>query len=386
MTDATLSPEVRDAMRAGKLPVPMAMLAELTHRCPLSCPYCSNPIELARKSAELSTETWLRVFREAAAMGVLHVHLSGGEPASRRDLVELTAGAVEAGLYTNLITSGVGLTESKFAELVAAGLDHVQLSVQGVDSATADRLGGYKGGFDKKMEVADWIDAAGVPLTINAVMHRQNLDRLEETIDLAVTLRARRLEVAHTQYHGWAYRNRHALMPTPEQTKAAGETVKAARARLKGRLVIDYVPPDHLATYPKPCMGGWGRVGIAVTPTGKVLPCHAAETITTLAFETVAERPLAEIWANGPAFRAYRGTDWMPEPCQSCERREVDWGGCRCQAFAWTGDAGQTDPVCARSPLKEKVLAEAHAEAASDDKAFEYRTMHRLGAPTAGPV
>lgn len=363
--------EMRDAMAA--VPVPMAMLAELTHRCPLKCPYCSNPLELARRSEELDTATWIDVFRQAAKMGVLHVHLSGGEPASRKDLEELTTGAREAGLYTNLITSGVGLTKARFQDLSQRGLDHVQLSVQGADAATANRIGGYAKGFETKMELAGWIADEGIPLTVNAVMHRQNLDQLPETIDMAVRLGARRLEVANTQYHGWAYKNRFALMPTEEQVKRGGEVVAEARERLKGTLVIDYVTPDHLGSYPKPCMGGWARVGLCVTPRGTVLPCHAAETITTLEFENVADRPLAEIWANGAAFTAYRGTDWMPDPCQSCDRKEKDWGGCRCQAFAWNGDAATTDPVCSKAPNHGEMRAAALAEAgqASDD--FAYR-------------
>ena len=332
------------------VPVPMAMLAELTHRCPLSCPYCSNPLQLTRRSAELETEDWIHVFRQAAAMGVLHVHLSGGEPAARKDLPDLVAGAVHAGLYSNLITSGVGLKETTFRECAERGLDHVQLSIQGVTAAMADRIGGYAGGFEAKMKVADWIAAEGIPLTVNAVMHRQNLDYLPETIELALKLGARRLEIANTQFHGWAIRNRIALMPTLEQVKRASEVAREAMERLKGTLAIDYVTPDHFAKYPKPCMGGWGRMGLCVKPEGTVLPCHAAETISTLEFESVLDRPLAEIWANGAAFTAYRGTGWMPEPCKSCDRRERDWGGCRCQAFAITGNAGATDPACSLAP------------------------------------
>jgi pyrroloquinoline quinone biosynthesis protein E len=357
------------------VPVPMAMLAELTHRCPLSCPYCSNPLQLTRRSDELSVVEWADVFRQAAEMGVLHVHLSGGEPAARRDLAEITGAAVAARLYTNLITSGVGLTEARFRELCERGLDHVQLSVQGVDAAIADRLGGYRGGFDAKMRVAGWVTAEGLPLTINAVMHRQNLDRLAETIELAVRLGARRLEIAHTQYHGWAYRNRHALMPTAEQVRRAGEVAAEARERLKGVMVIDYVTPDHLSKYPKPCMGGWARMGLCVKPEGKVLPCHAAETITGLAFESVRDRPLAAIWATGPAFVAYRDTGWMRDPCASCDRRERDWGGCRCQAFAWTGDAAATDPACTLSPHHGVMRKAALAESAAHDDAFVYRSM-----------
>lgn len=357
------------------VPIPVAMLAELTHRCPLKCPYCSNPIDLARRSEELSTEEWVDVFQQAAAMGVLHVHLSGGEPASRKDLEELTTAARDAGLYTNLITSGVGLTEARLKDLSDRGLDHVQLSLQGASAELANRIGGYAKGFETKMQVADWIAAEGIPLTVNAVMHRQNLDQLPETIEMAVRLGAKRLEVANTQYHGWAYKNRFALMPTLEQVKRGGEIVSEARERLAGTMVIDYVTPDHLGTYPKPCMGGWARMGLCVTPRGTVLPCHAAETITNLEFENVRDRPLKSIWMNGPAFTAYRGMAWMPEPCRSCERKTRDWGGCRCQAFAWNGDAGTTDPVCSKSDKHTEIRAAAIAEAegAADD--FEYRAM-----------
>lgn len=359
--------------RMAAVPVPMAILAELTHRCPLKCPYCSNPVELTRRSAELSTEAWVDVLRQAAKMGVLHVHLSGGEPASRKDLEEITEGAATAGLYTNLITSGMGLTEGRLRALADAGLDHVQLSIQGADAASADRIGGHAGGFETKMRVAGWVADLGIPLTVNAVMHRQNLDQLPETIALAERLGARRLEVANAQFHGWAYRNRFALMPTPEQAKRGGAVVAEARQRLMGKMVIDYVTPDHLAKYPKPCMGGWARVGLCVTPRGRVLPCHAAETIAALEFETVHDRPLAEIWANGPAFTAYRGTGWMGEPCQSCDRQERDWGGCRCQAFAWTGNAAETDPACSLSPRHAEMRSAAVAESRRSTDAFEYR-------------
>lgn len=359
---------------------PMALLAELTHRCPLSCPYCSNPVELARKEAELPTEAWAAAFREAAALGVLQVHLSGGEPASRTDLVALVAAAREAGLYTNLITSGIGLSERRVAELDAAGLDHVQLSVQGVDAASADRVGGYRGGFARKMQLAEWVRATGLPLTLNAVVHKQNLDRLEETIELAVTLGARRLEVATVQFHGWATLNRAALMPTREQAARAREVVLAARERLKGTLVIDYVPADHHARYPKACMGGWGSTGLNIAPDGTVLPCHAAQTIPGLTFERVGDRPLKDIWETGAAFEAFRGTDWMQEPCRSCDRRTVDFGGCRCQAMALAGDAAATDPVCSRSPHHAAITAAAEADGGAAPPDFVYR---RMPAPAA---
>jgi pyrroloquinoline quinone biosynthesis protein E len=356
-------------------PPPIALLAELTHRCPLACPYCSNPLDLVRKERELDTATWAGVFREAAALGVLHLHLSGGEPASRPDLEELVTAGREAGLYTNLITSGVGLTERRVAELDGAGLDHVQLSLQGVDAELADRVGGYRGGFARKMQVAAWVRDRGLPLTLNAVMHKQNLDRLEETIDLAVRLGARRIEVATVQFHGWAARNRAALMPTRAQAARAREVVLAARERLKGVLVIDYVPADHHAQFPKACMGGWGSTGLNIAPDGTVLPCHAAQTIPGLVFDRVGERPLEMIWRNGAAFDAFRGEGWMQEPCRSCERRKVDFGGCRCQAMAIAGDPTATDPVCSKSPLHAGLVAAAEADGAADPGAFTYRRM-----------
>jgi pyrroloquinoline quinone biosynthesis protein E len=341
----------------------MAMLAELTHRCPLACPYCSNPLELIGRRAELGTAQWADILAQAAELGVLQVHLSGGEPAARRDLEEITATAAQAGLYTNLITSGIGLTRKRLEALAAAGLDHVQLSVQGVDAATADEIAGYKGALDRKIEVAGWISETGLPLTLNAVMHRRNLDRLEATIELALALGARRLEVACVQFHGWATLNRGALMPTRAQAARASATVAVARERLKGRLVIDFVPPDHYAKYPKACMGGWARVGLNVMPDGTVLPCHAAVTIPSLTFERVTDRSLADIWWHSPAFNAFRGDAWMQEPCRSCERKHLDWGGCRCQAMAIAGDPAATDPTCSKSPLNVRLRAAAEADA-----------------------
>ncbi|WP_181707228.1 pyrroloquinoline quinone biosynthesis protein PqqE [Chthonobacter rhizosphaerae] len=374
MNAPVVSPEPVKAVR--RVPPPMAMLAELTHRCPLKCPYCSNPLEMVKRADELTTEEWTSVLRQAAAMGVLHVHFSGGEPAARRDLEDLVTVGREVGLYTNLITSGVGLTEARVKDLSARGLDHVQLSIQGTDSETADLVGGYRGGFDHKMKVAAWIGAEGLPLTVNAVMHRRNLHKVRETIHLAVELGARRIEIANTQIHGWAVKNRAALLPTRAMVDACTAVVMEERERLKGTLVIDYVPPDHHSIYPKACMGGWGRVGINIEPNGKVLPCHAAATIPHLTFETVREKPLAWIWNESSSFNAYRGTDWMPEPCRSCERKTVDFGGCRCQAMAYAGDASATDPMCIKSPLRDTIrqLTEAESEV-GEIPAYEYRTM-----------
>ncbi|HWL56022.1 MAG TPA: pyrroloquinoline quinone biosynthesis protein PqqE [Paracoccus sp. (in: a-proteobacteria)] len=355
---------------------PMAMLAELTHRCPLACPYCSNPVELARVDSELTTEEWADIFRQAAELGVLQVHLSGGEPASRRDLAEIATAARDAGLYVNLITSGIGLTEARLRELDGV-VDHVQLSLQGIDSEMADWISGYGGSFNRKMQVAEWIGEIGFPLTLNAVVHRQNLDRLPEMIDLAERLGCRRIEVATVQFHGWADLNRRPLMPTQAQAAKAREVVNAARLRLRGRMVVDYVPADHHAVYPKSCMGGWASTGINIAPDGIVLPCHAAQTIKGLEFDNIRNARLAHIWRYSAAFNAFRGTAWLPEPCAGCDRREVDFGGCRCQAMAMANDPLATDPVCSRSPLNARLRAEAEADAASDDIALVYRRMAR---------
>ncbi len=363
---------------------PLAILAELTHRCPLRCPYCSNPTALAGAAEELDTATWARVFREAAELGCLQVHLSGGEPTARRDILDLVCHASEAGLYTNLITAGVLLDAAKLAALAAAGLDHVQLSVQDSEAGSADRIGGHAGGHARKLAVAPLVLAAGLPLTLNAVVHRQNLDRLPELIALALTLGAGRLEVAHVQYYGWALRNRDALLPTRAQLDAATATVAAARRGLKGRLVIDYVVPDYYAARPKACMGGWGRRFLAVSPAGRILPCHAAESLPGFDFPNVRETSLRDAWERSEAFGRFRGTGWMPAPCRGCDRAEIDWGGCRCQAFALTGDAGATEPTCALSP-HHGLLALAVGDAAEAGEAFSYREPRRASTPNPPP-
>jgi PqqA peptide cyclase len=365
---------------------PVGVLAELTHRCPLSCPYCSNPIELDSRAGELDTETWKRVFSEAAAVGVLHVHLSGGEPASRPDLVELVKHCHDVGLYTNLITSGVGISEKRMRELADAGLDHVQLSIQDAEAESADRIGGYKGGFARKMDVAKWVNEVGIPLTVNAVIHRANIACAGRMVEFAVELGARRVEIAHTQYYAWAYLNRQALMPSREQVEKAVTEVEALRKFYAGKIVIDHVAPDYYAKYPKACMGGWAKRTLNITPHGKVLPCHAAETIPGLEFWNVRDHSIADIWFNAPAFNAYRGDDWMVEPCRSCPRKHQDYGGCRCQAMALTGDARNTDPICHLSPNHDKVAAIAATFEEVDGNVpaadYVYRTL-KTQAPVA---
>jgi len=351
---------------------PLGLLAEVTHRCPLGCPYCSNPLALDAREDELDTAAWLRVFREAAELGVLQLHLSGGEPGARRDLVDLAAGAHVAGLYTNLITSAVGITEETLGALAKAGLDHVQISIQDSDAASADRIAGYRGAFAKKRALAAAAVRHNLLLTVNAVVHRANIERIGDMVDLALALGASRIEIAHVQYYGWALKNRAALMPSRVQADRAATALAELRSRHHGRIVIDAVIPDYYARYPKPCVGGWGRRSLNVTPAGKVLPCHAAESITGLEFWNVRERSLADIWANSPAFNAFRGTAWMKETCASCPRRELDFGGCRCQAFALTGDARATDPVCHLAPHHARIVELA---AVRTDAPYVYRRM-----------
>src|SRR3954471_18355027 len=358
------------ALEAPPLPAPVGLLAELTHRCPLGCPYCSNPLALEPAADELDTATWARVFREAAALGILQVHLSGGEPGARRDLVDICAAARAAGLYSNLITSAVGITAQTLGALGDAGLDHVQISIQDSDPASADRIAGYRGGFERKRALAAEVVRLGMPLTINVVVHRANIERIDRMVELALALGASRIEIAHAQYYGWALKNRGALMPTREQAVAAVEQVEALRNRHRGRIVIDAVTPDYYARFPKACVGGWGRRSLNVTPSGRVLPCHAAESIPELEFWNVREHPLADIWDNAPSFMAFRGTDWMQEPCRSCPKAKEDFGGCRCQAFALTGDARATDPVCHLSPHHALVAELAEVRA---DLEYEYR-------------
>ena len=358
-----------------KLQIPYAVLCELTHRCPLSCPYCSNPVELEMKSKEIDTETWKRALSEAVKIGILQAHFSGGEPTARKDLEELIQHASSIGLYTNLITSGVLITEERLKKFYDAGLDHVQVSIQDTDPENSEKIAGYKG-HAKKLHTCGLIRKVGLPLTVNAVMHRQNLHNLKSMIDLAVELDAERLEVAQVQYYGWALKNQTAFLPTKEQLDNATKIVEEARVRLKGILAIDYVVPDYYAKRPKSCMGGWGRQFLNITPAGKVLPCHAAESLNFLEFDNIKDKPLSWIWENSDAFNRFRGTSWMPEPCQSCDRKEIDWGGCRCQAFALTGNENATDPTCEFSPYRN-VLDEPLSNVGKEEiPEFIYRKIN----------
>jgi PqqA peptide cyclase len=359
------------------LPAPLGLLAELTHRCPLGCPYCSNPLALDAPKDELDAHSWARVFREAADLGILQVHLSGGEPASRRDLADIVRAARDAGLYSNLITSGVGLTDARLGAIAENGLDHVQVSIQDADPTSADRIAGYDGAFARKQTVAAETVRLGLPLTVNVVVHRANIERIDAMVTLALSLGAQRVEIAHVQYYGWALKNRAALMPSHEQAMRAIDTVDRLRKQHHGRIVIDSALPDYFARYPKPCMGGWGRRSLNVTPSGKVLPCHAAEMIPGMIFWSVAEHSLADIWRHSPAFNAFRGTGWMQDPCRSCPKQREDFGGCRCQAFLLTGDASATDPVCHLSPSHN----EMERIAAIQSDAYEYRRLAPVVTP-----
>jgi len=356
----------------ASIPAPLGLLAELTHRCPLGCPYCSNPLALDKRADELDAATWARVFAEAVALGVLQVHLSGGEPAARRDLVDIVKAAREANLYSNLITSAVGLTPQTLGALADAGLDHVQISIQDSDENSADHIAGYDGASARKRALAADVIRTGLPLTVNMVVHRANIGRVGAMVELALGLGASRVEIAHVQYYGWALKNRTALMPSREQVEIAVREVEALRAKHRGRIVIDAVVPDYYARYPKPCVGGWGRRSLNVTPAGRVLPCHAAEIIPGLEFWNVREHSLGDIWHKSPAFAAFRGTDWMQEPCKSCERRDQDFGGCRCQAFLIAGDARAADPVCHLSPQHGLVERLAGVR---EDVPYDYRRM-----------
>jgi len=348
------------------IPNPLALIAELTHRCPLHCVYCSNPLELAAVSSELSTAEWIDVFQQSGKLGMLHAHFTGGEPLARPDLVDLIAGARAAGLYTNLITSGIGLAEPRLHALVDAGLDHIQLSFQDSREGAANWIAGAKA-HAHKIELSRLIRHHKIAFTVNLVIHRQNIDHLEEMIAFIEQLAPERMEIAHTQYYGWALKNRAALLPTRVQLEKAVEAVSAAEQRLTGRIRVDFVVPDYYARFPKACMGGWGRRLMLINPSGKVLPCHAAEVIPNLTFENVREQALQSIWRDSSSFQRFRGEEWMPEPCRSCDRRVEDFGGCRCQALLLAGDATATDPACSLAPahhIVEAALAEVNSGAA----------------------
>ncbi len=335
---------------------PLALIAELTHRCPLHCVYCSNPLEMTARAEELPTEIWARVFQEAAQLGVLQADLTGGEPLARPDILELISAARAAGLYVNLITSGMPMDDARLAKLIDAGLDHFQLSFQAAHEETAQEISNTKS-HAQKLHVLEWLKKVRVAVTLNFVIHRRNIDQIEEMLKIAESSSATRIEFANVQYYGWAFANRENLLPTREQLDRSLEVIKSAEARLRGKIRIESVVPDYYAKYPKPCMAGWGRKLMLVTPNGDALPCHAAKIIPGLQFANVKQSSLSEIWETSDAFQNFRGESWMQDPCKSCDRRTIDFGGCRCQALLLAGDAAATDPVCSLSPNRPKVDA-----------------------------
>ena len=358
-------------------PRPYTLVAELTYRCPLRCVYCSNPIDFAHTRDELSTDQWRRAFSEAAQLGVVQLHLSGGEPMLREDLCELIQHARECDLYTNLITGGTLIDEDKLRRFRDAGLDHIQLSIQGASMDLAEKVAGVRS-HQKKLEVARLISAMGFPFTLNVVIHRLNIAEVPELIRLALELGAQRLELANTQFYAWGAENRRALMPTREQYLRAQEIAVDAIARYRGTLEIAFVQNDYLSGEPKPCMGGWGRSYICINPAGEVLPCHAAKVIPGLRFESVRDASLTDIWRDSPGINAFRGDVWMLEPCRSCDRKSVDFGGCRCQAFMLAGNAAEADPICLLSSHREAVIAAIDATSSDELIYRDVKNSRRL--------
>lgn len=340
---------------------PLWLLAELTYRCPLQCLYCSNPLDFANYRDELGTADWLQVLQQGRALGAAQLGLSGGEPLLRRDLEVLVAEARHLGYYSNLITSGMGMDEARLDALKQAGLDHIQLSFQASSEELNDFIGGAKT-FQRKLAMARLIKQYDYPMVLNVVLHRQNIDHIQQILDMAEALQADYVELANTQYYGWALLNRAQLLPTRAQLEHAEAIAHTYQERLKGRIRILYVVPDYYENRPKPCVAGWGSVFLAIAPDGTALPCHAARQLPGLTFPNVRQVNLQWIWYESPAFNAFRGDAWMHEPCRSCPERHKDFGGCRCQAYLLTGDAANADPVCELSPFHHLVTA-ATAEA-----------------------
>lgn len=334
---------------------PLWLLAELTYRCPMHCAYCSNPTDLA-KIDELTTKEWFDVLEQGRALGALQLGLSGGEPLLRKDLNALVRRAKELGYYSNLITSGVGLNDDKALALKAAGLDHIQLSLLSSDAERNDRWGGLPT-YDRKMAAARAIKAAGFPMVLNVVLHRDNLGEIESLLEVALDVKADYVELANVQYEGWAALNRDALVPTEAQVREAEARVGVWREAHATGPKVFFVVPDVYESRPKPCCNGWGKTLLVITPDGLALPCHGARQLPSMTFPSVRETPLSTIWNDSGAFNAFRGDRWMPLPCRECPERHLDFGGCRCQAFRWTGDPATTDPACAFSPHHERFRA-----------------------------
>jgi pyrroloquinoline quinone biosynthesis protein E len=348
---------------------PLWLLAELTYACPLQCPYCSNPLDFAKYKDELSTEQWFKVLREARAMGAAQLGFSGGEPLVRRDLEQLIGEARRLGFYTNLITSGLGMDEARVAAVKEAGLDHIQVSFQASSADLNDYIAGTDA-FQHKLEMARAVKRHGYEMVLCFVTHRHNIDHIRDILDLAVALEADYVELATTQYYGWAYHNREQLLPTREQLARAEPIAHEYQERMKGRMKIYYVVPDYYENRPKACMNGWGAVFLTIAPDGTALPCHSARMLPGLSFPNVKDHGVEWIWNESPAFNAFRGFEWMKEPCRSCPEKANDFGGCRCQAYMLTGDARNADPVCDKSqhrPLIDEVIARSWRIAAKQE-------------------
>jgi len=362
---------------------PLWLLAELTYTCPLHCPFCSNPVDFARRPGELSTEEWMRVLGEARALGAVQLGFSGGEPLTRRDLEALVAEAHRLGYYTNLITSGAGLNARRLGSLKAAGLDHIQLSFQASSQELNDYISRTRT-FDLKRRLASEIKAHGFPMVMNCVVHRLNIDYVERIIDLGVEIGAEYLEFANVQFYGWAYLNRQQLMPTRAQLRRAEQVVNDYRARLGNRMRILFVVPDYFETRPKRCMNGWGTTFLCISPDGTALPCQAAQSLPEMTWPSVRRSSVRDIWYDSPAFNRYRGDGWMPEPCRSCPEKTRDLGGCRCQAFLLTGRPDATDPVCDKSPDHGLVLAAISEDAHADPATIVFRSLENSRELVAG--
>lgn len=329
---------------------PVWLLLELTYQCPLQCVFCSNPRNFADyRRNELSTAEWIDVMRQARELGAMQIGFSGGEPTLRKDLEILVAEADRLGYYTNLITSGIGLTEARLRALKAAGLRHIQLGFQSTDKATAQQLAGVDC-LERKLGMARAIKAEGFPMVLNVPITRQNISQIPQIIDFAAELGVDYIELANVQYYNWALLNREQLMPTREELQRAEAQVQEARERLGERLTIFFVIPDYYEGRPKACMNGWGAIHLTIAPNGNVLPCSQASSFKDLEFPNVRQQRLGEIWHDSPVFNLYRGDAWMPQPCRSCDEKEKDFGGCRCQALLLTGSGANTDPACSKSP------------------------------------
>jgi len=333
---------------------PLWLLAELTYRCPLQCPYCSNPLEIAKYTNEISTEDWVRVMQQARKMGATQLGFSGGEPLVRQDLEELIQEARHLGYYTNLITSGVGMDEARVKRFKDAGLDHIQISFQASNEELNNFLGGTKS-FQHKYEMARIVKKYDYPMVLNIVIHRKNIEQMRDILDMTVELKADYVELASTQYYGWSRINVDQLLPTREQLIKAEKIAMEYQKKLKGKCKIIYVIPDYYENRPKPCMNGWGAIFLTIAPDGTALPCHEAGQLP-IEFPNVKDYSIEEIWNDSPGFNHFRGFDWMKEPCRSCPEKEKDFGGCRCQAFMMTGDAANADPVCDKSPHHQALL------------------------------